>query len=161
MLDGNCGVVRPPCPRQTQRARARPKHSAAELTPTHHPPHPQPSSGNYTIAAVDAWLNAGGRRLDAADSYDTQYSVGVAMARSAVPRSDIFVLQKTCVGGQHLLLCWGERHTPSAGSPLLSLARALWGVARSSLRTEALTRYTTHTPTFTFSQRKLESDGVQ
>jgi hypothetical protein len=36
MLDGNCGVVRPPSPRQTQRARARPKHSAAELTPTHH-----------------------------------------------------------------------------------------------------------------------------
>ncbi len=51
--------------------------------------------GNYTIAAVSSWLQLGGRRLDAADSYDTQFSVGQAMARSAVPRSEIFVLQKT------------------------------------------------------------------
>ena len=51
--------------------------------------------GNYTIRAVSDWLAAGGLRIDAADSYDTQYSVGVAMAASNVPRSDIFLLQKT------------------------------------------------------------------
>jgi len=36
----------------------------------------------------------GGRRLDAADSYYTQKSVGEAMRNSGVNRSDIFVLQK-------------------------------------------------------------------
>lgn len=51
--------------------------------------------GNYTIEAVTAWLNAGGRRLDAADSYDTQTSVGKAMALSSVPRSEISLLSKT------------------------------------------------------------------
>ena len=51
--------------------------------------------GNHTITAVVDWLVAGGRRLDAADSYDTQTSVGIAMAKSKVPREDIFVLQKT------------------------------------------------------------------
>ena len=51
--------------------------------------------GNYTVAAVKQWLALGGRRLDAADSYDTQYSVGVAMAESGVARSDIFLLSKT------------------------------------------------------------------
>lgn len=51
--------------------------------------------GNYTIDAVTSWLKLGGRRLDAADSYDTQYSVGVAMGASGVPRSEIFLLQKT------------------------------------------------------------------
>ena len=51
--------------------------------------------GNYTIKAVDMWLKIGGLRLDAADSYDTQVSVGAAMAASSVPRSDIFLLQKT------------------------------------------------------------------
>ena len=125
-IAGWCG---PPAPaKPSARARAHP-NSAAELTPTQ-PPHPQPSSGNYTIAAVDAWLNAGGRRLDAADSYDTQYSVGAAMARSAVPRSDIFVLQKTCVGGQHLLFgrarALGRAPHPVSGqTSSLSRARAL------------------------------------
>jgi diketogulonate reductase-like aldo/keto reductase len=50
--------------------------------------------GAYTVEAVSAWLQLGGRRLDAADSYDTQYSVGVAMAQSGIPRDDIFLLQK-------------------------------------------------------------------
>jgi diketogulonate reductase-like aldo/keto reductase len=50
--------------------------------------------GNHTVEAVKQWLALGGRRLDAADSYDTQYSVGVAMAESGVARSDIFLLQK-------------------------------------------------------------------
>ena len=51
--------------------------------------------GNYTVEAVKAWLALGGRRLDAADSYDTQFSVGVAMAESGVAREEIFLLQKT------------------------------------------------------------------
>ncbi len=51
--------------------------------------------GPHTITAVKDWLSAGGLRLDAADSYDTQFSVGVAMAQSGVPRESIFVLQKT------------------------------------------------------------------
>jgi 2,5-diketo-D-gluconate reductase A len=51
--------------------------------------------GNYTIEAVTSWLSIGGRRLDAADSYDTQFSVGRAMAQSSVPREEIFLLQKT------------------------------------------------------------------
>jgi len=50
--------------------------------------------GPFTVTAVQTWLALGGRRLDAADSYDTQTSVGIAMAASGVPRSDIFVLQK-------------------------------------------------------------------
>ena len=53
------------------------------------------SCGPYTIEAVGLWLAAGGRRLDAANSYDTQTSVGIAMAQSGVPRSDMFLLQKT------------------------------------------------------------------
>ncbi len=51
--------------------------------------------GSYCVDAVKTWLSVGGRRLDAADSYDTQTSVGLAMAQSGVARSDIFLLQKT------------------------------------------------------------------
>ncbi len=51
--------------------------------------------GSYCVEAVKLWLSIGGRRLDAADSYDTQTSVGKAIAESGVSRSDIFVLQKT------------------------------------------------------------------
>jgi 2,5-diketo-D-gluconate reductase A len=51
--------------------------------------------GNHTVEAVKMWLALGGRRLDAADSYDTQVSVGAAMAESGVARDEIFLLQKT------------------------------------------------------------------
>lgn len=34
---------------------------------------------NYTIEATKTWIQLGGRRLDAADSYDTQTSVGIGM----------------------------------------------------------------------------------
>ena len=51
--------------------------------------------GAYTVAAVKLWLSAGGVRLDAADSYDTQASVGLAMQQSGVAREDVFLLQKT------------------------------------------------------------------
>jgi diketogulonate reductase-like aldo/keto reductase len=80
--------------------------------------------GPYTVEAVKSWLKLGGRRLDAADSYDTQVqsggstspgspsitplphlrapsplppaqmSVGRAMKESGVARKDIFLLQK-------------------------------------------------------------------
>jgi len=50
---------------------------------------------NYTIEATKTWLQLGGRRLDAADSYDTQTSVGIGMLQSGVSRSEIFLLQKT------------------------------------------------------------------
>lgn len=50
--------------------------------------------GPYTQEAVKAWLALGGRRLDSADSYNTQVSVGKAMKASGVPRKDIFLLQK-------------------------------------------------------------------
>ena len=50
--------------------------------------------GGYAVEAVRAWLAAGGRRLDAANSYDTQTSVGAGMAASGVARGDIFLLQK-------------------------------------------------------------------
>jgi len=50
--------------------------------------------GPYTQQAVSQWLAAGGRRLDTANSYDTQESVGAAMYSSGVPRKDIFLLQK-------------------------------------------------------------------
>lgn len=50
--------------------------------------------GSYTEQAVGAWLSAGGRRLDCANSYGSQLSVGKAMAASGVPRADIFLLSK-------------------------------------------------------------------
>ena len=50
--------------------------------------------GPYTQEAVKAWLKIGGRRLDSADSYNTQVAVGLAMKASGVARKDIFLLQK-------------------------------------------------------------------
>ena len=50
--------------------------------------------GAYTERAVGAWLAAGGRRIDAANSYGSQISVGRAMAASPVPREDVFLLSK-------------------------------------------------------------------
>lgn len=50
--------------------------------------------GPYTIEAVKSWLSIGGRRLDCADSYDTQLSVGTGIRESGVARKDIFILQK-------------------------------------------------------------------
>ena len=61
--------------------------------------------GNYTVEAVKTWLALGGRRLDAADSYDTQFSVGVAMAQSGVAREDIFLLQYHLVNGINSWKC--------------------------------------------------------
>eukprot|EP01116_Phalansterium_solitarium_P023935 TRINITY_DN8613_c0_g1_i2.p1 TRINITY_DN8613_c0_g1~~TRINITY_DN8613_c0_g1_i2.p1 ORF type:complete len:435 (+),score=76.01 TRINITY_DN8613_c0_g1_i2:152-1306(+) len=51
--------------------------------------------GNYTTQAVFSWLaEAGGRRIDASNSYQNQRAVGQGMRLSGVPRSEIFLLQK-------------------------------------------------------------------
>jgi len=61
--------------------------------------------GGYVQKAVTAWLSAGGRRIDAANSYQDQVDVGQAMnayiASSGTPRSDIFLLSK--IGPSHPL----------------------------------------------------------
>lgn len=50
--------------------------------------------GAFARQAVGLWLAAGGRRIDAADSYQNQGDVGAALAASGVPRGDIFLLSK-------------------------------------------------------------------
>eukprot|EP00056_Hartaetosiga_gracilis_P015812 m.242372 g.242372 ORF g.242372 m.242372 type:complete len:354 (+) comp32836_c0_seq1:19-1080(+) len=50
--------------------------------------------GNNTVRAVKEWLRVGGRRIDSADSYYNEKSVGIAMRESGVPREDIFLLSK-------------------------------------------------------------------
>ena len=61
--------------------------------------------GGFVQQAVTQWLEAGGRRLDAANSYQDQVDVGKALnaylASSGTPRSDIFLLSK--VGPSHPL----------------------------------------------------------
>lgn len=54
--------------------------------------------GSYVQEAVSQWLTAGGRRLDAANSYNNQQAVGTAMRASNVSRRDMFLLQKTGSG---------------------------------------------------------------
>jgi len=61
---------------------------------------PDPTGGcaQYTQAAINTWFSLGGRRLDDADSYRNQDSVGrairTAVARGAVPRDEVFLLTK-------------------------------------------------------------------
>lgn len=62
---------------------------------------------------MKAWLKIGGRRLDSADSYNTQVSVGLAMKASGVPRSDIFLLQK--VGNTNPMVSAGPGCAEIAG----------------------------------------------
>ena len=50
--------------------------------------------GAWTQQAVSTWLSRGGRRIDAANSYQDQKDVGIGMAASGVPRSEIFLLSK-------------------------------------------------------------------
>ena len=61
--------------------------------------------GGFVQQAVTSWLEAGGRRLDAANSYQDQVDVGKALnaflASSGVPRADIFLLSK--IGPSHPL----------------------------------------------------------
>jgi len=50
--------------------------------------------GEFVEKAIGDWLKAGGRRLDSADSYHNEKSVGKAVKASGVPRSDLFILSK-------------------------------------------------------------------
>lgn len=50
--------------------------------------------GPNTVKAVTTWLSVGGRRIDSADSYFNEKSVGIAMKQSGVAREDLFVLSK-------------------------------------------------------------------
>ena len=63
------------------------------------------SCGLYVRDAVTAWLQAGGRRIDAANSYQDQVDVGIAMNNfinsGAATREEIFLLSK--VGPSHPL----------------------------------------------------------
>eukprot|EP01006_Ploeotia_vitrea_P024036 TRINITY_DN56748_c0_g1_i1.p2 TRINITY_DN56748_c0_g1~~TRINITY_DN56748_c0_g1_i1.p2 ORF type:complete len:344 (+),score=54.55 TRINITY_DN56748_c0_g1_i1:137-1033(+) len=40
------------------------------------------------------WLAAGGRRIDGADDYGGQAGIGMALKKSTIPRSDIFITSK-------------------------------------------------------------------
>jgi len=53
-----------------------------------------PGCGEFTERAVTEWLQVGGRRLDSANMYDNEKSVGKAIKASSVPRNDIFILTK-------------------------------------------------------------------
>jgi len=53
-----------------------------------------PGCGEFTERAVKEWLDAGGRRLDSANMYLNEKSVGKAIKASSVPRSDIFITSK-------------------------------------------------------------------
>ncbi|CAF1387641.1 unnamed protein product [Adineta ricciae] len=56
---------------------------------------PPPGCGSNTQKAVYTWLhNAGGRRLDCANSYYNHKSVALGIQQSGVNRSDIFILSK-------------------------------------------------------------------
>ena len=56
------------------------------------------SCGQYTQAAIAVWLQLGGRRIDSANSYRNQDSVGRGIRQSPVPRSEIFFQSKTGPG---------------------------------------------------------------
>jgi diketogulonate reductase-like aldo/keto reductase len=72
---------------------------------------------------VKSWLAIGGRRLDCANSYDTQMSVAQAMRESGVPRKDIFLLQKI---GNTNAMGWGtSKHVAPAMFAVRLLAPSL------------------------------------
>jgi diketogulonate reductase-like aldo/keto reductase len=48
----------------------------------------------FSQKAVGLWLEAGGRRIDSANSYQDDVDVGAALAASNVPRGDLFILSK-------------------------------------------------------------------
>ena len=51
--------------------------------------------GGFAARATLEWIEAGGRRIDSANSYQNQHAVGQAMALSQVPREEMFFLSKT------------------------------------------------------------------
>jgi len=50
--------------------------------------------GEFTKKAISDWFAAGGRRLDSADSYGNEKSVGEAWRSSSINRRDLFILSK-------------------------------------------------------------------
>ncbi len=54
--------------------------------------------GECAYESMLAWLNAGGRRLDLAHSYNNDAAVARAIADSGVPRSELFILSKISLG---------------------------------------------------------------
>ncbi len=50
--------------------------------------------GVHSENATQTWLKLGGRRIDSADSYFNQPSVGRGIKASGVPRSEIFITSK-------------------------------------------------------------------
>ena len=50
--------------------------------------------GQFTQEAVNIWLSIGGKRIDAANSYQNQKDVGIAMTGSGINRTSIFLLSK-------------------------------------------------------------------
>lgn len=49
---------------------------------------------DYVEQAVQDWIAVGGRRLDCANSYNNQASVGKAIKKSGVKREELFILSK-------------------------------------------------------------------
>eukprot|EP01043_Picozoa_sp_COSAG02_P053438 COSAG02_NODE_5898_length_3953_cov_6.796575_3_plen_224_part_00 len=54
--------------------------------------------GECAYESMLAWLNAGGRRLDLAHSYNNDAAVARAITDSGVPRSELFILSKISLG---------------------------------------------------------------
>ena len=50
------------------------------------------------LNATINWLTIGGRRIDNANSYKNQKTIGLAIRYSGVPRSEIFITSKTGPG---------------------------------------------------------------
>ena len=63
-----------------------------------HSPNPESSCG-FHCNLTATWLGLGGRRLDGADSYGDEVGVGLGIAHSGVPRSEVFITSK--VGPPH------------------------------------------------------------
>lgn len=57
--------------------------------------------GAWARSSVSTWLSVGGRRIDAANSYQDQVDVGLGMADSGVPREEIFLLSKVRHGARY------------------------------------------------------------
>lgn len=53
-----------------------------------------PGCGERAANATQTWLKLGGRRIDSADSYFNQESIGKGIRASGVPRSEIFITSK-------------------------------------------------------------------
>jgi methylglyoxal/glyoxal reductase len=54
----------------------------------------QAGCGQYATQAVQTWIQAGGRRIDNANSYQDQSAVGLGIRNSGVAREELFILSK-------------------------------------------------------------------